>query len=103
MPGYPTLQTSCLLLLLCTPAIAQHPWQKPSPPVPKAEIDRIIGPITATTTEKLIHALWVWGYDKNHDPGTFMRAVSEGITSPEGMVGTTETMRDWRGKRRGPK
>lgn len=64
-----TNKPACLLLLLCTHAIAQHPWQKPNPPVPKAEIDRIIGPVTTTKTERPIHALWVWGYDKNHGPG----------------------------------
>ena len=42
-----------------------------------------------------------WALRQKADP--FMPAVSEGITSPEGMVGTTATMRDWRGKRRGPK
>jgi type 1 glutamine amidotransferase/lysophospholipase L1-like esterase len=32
----------------------------------------------------------------------FMPLVSDGITNAEGLVGTTDTMRNWPGKRRGP-
>jgi hypothetical protein len=36
------------------------------------------------------------------DAGPFMPLVFEGITDEGSMVGTTDTMRDWKGKRRGP-
>lgn len=48
---------------------AQHAWQKPKPLVPKADIEKIIGPIEQAAPSKARHIVWVWGYDKPHQPG----------------------------------
>lgn len=48
---------------------AQHLWQKPNPPMPRAEVEAIIGPITQTEPSHDLHVLWVWGYDAAHRPG----------------------------------
>lgn len=41
-----------------------------------------------------------WTMQETPDP--FMPLVTAGITSEQGLVGTTQNMRDWKGKRRGP-
>ncbi len=48
---------------------AQHDWQKPKPLVPKADIQKIIGPMEQAAPTKARHIVWVWGYDKPHKPG----------------------------------
>ena len=48
---------------------AQHAWQQPKPLVPKADIEKIIGPIEQAVLSKARHIVWVWGYDKPHQPG----------------------------------
>ena len=48
---------------------AQHEWQKPKPPQPKAELEKIIGPVVAGGPSEPIRVVWVWSYDKHHRPG----------------------------------
>jgi len=48
---------------------AQHEWQKPKPLIPKADLEKIVGPLTEREPSKEINIVWVWGYDKHHRPG----------------------------------
>lgn len=57
------------LLLVTLPCYAQHDWQKPKPLVPRAHLEKIIGPVVEKQTSEPRHIVWVWGYDKNHRPG----------------------------------
>jgi type 1 glutamine amidotransferase len=52
------------------PVFAQHEWQKPKPLIHKAELEKIMGPLTTQEPSKDLRVLWVWGYDKSHRPGT---------------------------------
>lgn len=48
---------------------AQHQWQKPKPLVPKATLEKLIGPLSAEAPSKELKITWVWGYDASHHPG----------------------------------
>ena len=48
---------------------AQHPWQQPKRLVPKATLEKLIGPLSAEAPSKELKITWVWGYDANHRPG----------------------------------
>lgn len=48
---------------------AQHDWQQHKPLIPKAEIEKVIGPMETTDLSRARHVVWVWGYDKSHKPG----------------------------------
>jgi type 1 glutamine amidotransferase len=73
---------------------AQHDWQKPKPLVPKADIEKIIGPVEQAAPSKARHIVWVWGYDKPHKPGAHdylrVRDLMTGLlkTVPEVTVDT---------------
>jgi len=58
-----------IVLMLSVPVHAQHNWQKPKPLMAKADVEKIIGPLTSKEPSKDLHVLWVWGYDPNHAPG----------------------------------
>lgn len=58
-----------LSMVVATSATAQHDWQAPKALKPKAELQRIIGPLTTTEPSRPIHVLWVWGFDEWHKPG----------------------------------
>ncbi|MFT5302489.1 MAG: type 1 glutamine amidotransferase [Mariniblastus sp.] len=60
---------AAIVLVSCSLCHAQHPWQKPKPLVPKAKIEKIIGPMEKAAPSKARHIVWVWGYDKPHKPG----------------------------------
>ena len=64
-----TIRLLVLTLLLTTFADAQHLWQKPKPLIPKADLEKIIGPLSDATPSKAINITWVWGYDAGHRPG----------------------------------
>ena len=48
---------------------AQHLWQKPKAPIPKTKVESIIGPYIGSALTKPRNVVWVWGYDKPHQPG----------------------------------
>ncbi|MEK6236550.1 MAG: ThuA domain-containing protein [Planctomycetales bacterium] len=62
--------TGAVLGWLADSAFAQHVWQKPSPRMQRAEVEKLIGPIgAAAAPSRSRHIVWVWGYDGNHRPG----------------------------------
>ncbi len=58
-----------ILLLIASPALGQHTWQKPKALMPREAVEKLIGPIASTEASRPLHVLWVWGYDKHHAPG----------------------------------
>lgn len=58
-----------LLTLVADSANAQHTWQKPSTPLKRPEVDKLIGPVSNDPLSKPRHIVWVWGYDGGHQPG----------------------------------
>lgn len=91
------MRTLSLLFLLTLPAIghAQHEWQKPKPLMPKAAVEKLIGPVAAKVPSRDLHVLWVWGYDRNHRPGAHdylrIRDVMAGLLKQVPRV-TVETI-----------
>lgn len=47
----------------------QHLYQLPKPLKPKAELEKIIGPVKDATLEQELNILWVYGYDEHHIAG----------------------------------
>jgi type 1 glutamine amidotransferase len=68
--GFSTFsRIAVIVLAISTLCHAQHPWQQPKPLIPRAELQRIIGPLENVVASKDRHIVWVWGYDKPHAPG----------------------------------
>ncbi|MFT4547466.1 MAG: type 1 glutamine amidotransferase [Verrucomicrobiales bacterium] len=61
--------TTILLSLSLSLASAQHAWQQPKPMLPRAQLEKITGPITNAKLVEDLNIVWVWGYDANHRPG----------------------------------
>lgn len=60
---------AAILLTSASLCHAQHTWQKPKPPMPRADVDKLIGPVTTNEPSRELNVVWVWGYDKPHAPG----------------------------------
>ncbi len=58
-----------LLFLFSINCFAQHLYQVPKPLKPKADLEKIIGPLSTKKPTKKLNVLWVYGYDKHHIPG----------------------------------
>lgn len=58
----------CLLAGMAMCCSGQHPWQTPPTRDPK-QITEIIGPVQDATPTRDLKIVWVWGTDKNHEPG----------------------------------
>ena len=66
------LPSLCLLgFLLSNPArtFAQHTWQKPKPLVAREQIEKVTGDYRGIELSQDRHVVWVWGYDRPHQPG----------------------------------
>lgn len=57
--------------LLSNPArtFAQHTWQKPKPLVAREQIEKVTGDYRGIELSQDRHVVWVWGYDRPHQPG----------------------------------
>ena len=66
---------SCGLLgVLADVAAAQHARQRPPALMKKADVEKIVGPVSDGPLSKARHIVWVWGYDANHGPGNVRRS-----------------------------
>ncbi|OUT56220.1 MAG: hypothetical protein CBB71_18255 [Rhodopirellula sp. TMED11] len=66
-----TMLTRVFLFLILGSSIcqAQHTWQKPKPLIPRSKVEQIIGRVEQSEPSKDRRIVWVWGYDKPHQPG----------------------------------
>lgn len=64
-----TFAVCCGTIYLPRIGSAQHTWQTPKAPIPKAKVEAIIGPYLGSALTKPRNVVWVWGYDKPHQPG----------------------------------
>lgn len=67
----PKLFLRVLTFVLLGTAIChgQHTWQQPKPLIPKSKVEQLIGQLQTSEPSKDRHIVWVWGYDKPHQPG----------------------------------
>ena len=57
------------LLIIEGSLSGQHLYQQPKPLKPKAELEKIIGPVSENQTSQELNVLWVYGYDEHHIAG----------------------------------
>ena len=78
----PIIKNSCITAILPSlcllglrsfyptqPAPSLNTWQKPKPLVAREQIEKVTGDYRGIELSQDRHVVWVWGYDRPHQPG----------------------------------